>query len=34
VLRTIVSQAEQNVGVYANVVRPGTLDAGAPVTLL
>jgi uncharacterized protein len=34
VLRTIVSQAEQNVGVYANVVRPGTFDAGAPVTLL
>jgi uncharacterized protein YcbX len=33
VLRTIVREAEQNVGVYANVTGPGTLRAGAPVTL-
>jgi MOSC domain-containing protein YiiM len=33
VLRTIVRHANQNVGVYANVVRPGTLEAGAPVTV-
>ena len=33
VLRTIVREAEQNVGVYANVTRPGTLTVGTPVTL-
>ena len=33
VLRAIVSQAEQNVGVYATVRRPGTFEVGAPVTL-
>jgi uncharacterized protein len=33
VLRTIVRHADQNIGVYANVVRPGTLDAGTAVTL-
>jgi uncharacterized protein YcbX len=33
VLRTIVRHADQNVGVYANVVRPGTLKAGTAVTL-
>ncbi|MGQ0805984.1 MAG: MOSC domain-containing protein [Actinomycetota bacterium] len=33
VLRTIVREAEQNVGVYANVTGPGTLRAGAPVAL-
>jgi MOSC domain-containing protein len=33
VLRTIVRHADQNVGVYANVVRPGRLEAGRPVTL-
>jgi uncharacterized protein YcbX len=33
VLRTIVRHADQNVGVYANVVRPGTLQMGAAVTL-
>jgi uncharacterized protein YcbX len=33
VLRTIVRHADQNVGVYANVVRPGTFEAGAAVTL-
>jgi MOSC domain-containing protein len=34
VLRTIVRHAEQNVGVYANVVGPGNLEAGTPVTLV
>ena len=33
VLRTIVRHADQNVGVYANVVRPGTLEMGAAITL-
>jgi uncharacterized protein YcbX len=33
VLRTIVRNADQNVGVYANVVRPGILEAGATVEL-
>jgi uncharacterized protein len=33
VLRTIVRHADQNVGVYANVVRPGTLQMGAAITL-
>jgi len=33
VLRTIVRHADQNVGVYANVVGPGTLEVGASVTL-
>ena len=33
VLRTIVRHADQNIGVYANVIRPGTLEAGAAVTL-
>jgi uncharacterized protein YcbX len=33
VLRTIVGRADQNVGVYANVVRPTTLEAGTAVTL-
>ena len=33
VLRTIVRHADQNVGVYANVVRPGTLQLGAAITL-
>ena len=33
VLRTIVGHADQNLGVYANVVRPGTLEAGTAVTL-
>lgn len=33
VLRTIVQHADQNVGVYANVVRPGSLEVGAAVTL-
>ncbi len=33
VLRTIVRHADQNIGVYANVVRPGTLETGAAVTL-
>jgi uncharacterized protein len=33
VLRTIVRHADQNIGVYANVVRPGTLEAGTAVTL-
>ena len=33
VLRTIVRHADQNIGVYANVVRPGTLQTGAAVTL-
>ena len=33
VLRTIVRHAAQNVGVYANVVRPGVLDVGADVEL-
>jgi uncharacterized protein len=34
VLRTIVRHAEQNVGVYADVVRAGLLEAGAPVVLV
>jgi uncharacterized protein len=34
VLRTIVRHAEQNVGVYANVVGPGNLEAATPVTLV
>ena len=34
VLRTIVRHADQNVGVYANVVRPGTLRMGAAITLV
>jgi uncharacterized protein YcbX len=33
VLRTIVRHADQNIGVYANVVRAGTLETGAAVTL-
>src|SRR5512132_46304 len=33
VLRTIVRHADQNIGVYANVVRSGTLQTGAAVTL-
>ena len=33
VLRTIVRHADQNVGVYANVVRPGPLQLGAAITL-
>jgi uncharacterized protein YcbX len=33
VLRTIVRHADQNIGVYANVVRTGTLRTGAAVTL-
>jgi MOSC domain-containing protein len=33
VLRTIVRHADQNIGVYANVVRPGTLEAGTAVTV-
>ena len=33
VLRAVVGQAEQNVGVYARVLRPGTLDTGAALTL-
>jgi hypothetical protein len=28
-----VRDADQNVGVYATVVTPGTLDTGASVTL-
>jgi uncharacterized protein YcbX len=34
VLRTIVRHADQNLGVYANVVRPGPLEAGTPITLV
>ena len=33
VLRTIVGHADQNIGVYANVLRPGRLETGAAVTL-
>lgn len=33
VLRTVVRDADQLVGVYATVVEPGTLTTGAPVTL-
>ncbi|HMG25403.1 MAG TPA: MOSC domain-containing protein [Acidimicrobiia bacterium] len=33
VLRAIVRHADQNIGVYANVVRRGTLQTGAAVTL-
>lgn len=33
VLRAIVQQAEQNVGVYATVRQAGTFDVGAPVML-
>jgi uncharacterized protein YcbX len=34
VLRTIVRHADQNIGVYANVVRTGTLETGAAVTVV
>lgn len=34
VLRTIVRHADQNIGVYANVIRPGTLQTGSAVTLV
>src|SRR5262249_7209247 len=33
VLRTIVRQSNQNVGVYANVVTPGSVSVGDPVEL-
>lgn len=33
VLRTIVRDADQNLGVYATVTTPGTLTVGAPVAL-
>lgn len=33
VLRTIVRHADQSIGVYANVVRSGTLEVGTAVTL-
>ncbi|HLF98855.1 MAG TPA: MOSC domain-containing protein [Acidimicrobiia bacterium] len=33
VLRTIVKHADQNVGVYATVVRPGTIRAGDEVAI-
>lgn len=33
VLRAIVREAEQNVGVYATVRSGGTLDVGAAVTI-
>ncbi|MBA2327830.1 MAG: MOSC domain-containing protein [Actinobacteria bacterium] len=33
VLRTVVREADQNLGVYANVTTPGTLSVGAAVTL-
>jgi uncharacterized protein YcbX len=34
VLRTIVRHADQNVGVYANVIRSGNLEAGTSVALV
>jgi uncharacterized protein YcbX len=34
VLRTVVRHADQNIGVYANVVRPGRLTTGLLVTLV
>jgi uncharacterized protein len=34
VLRTIVRHADQNIGVYANVIRHGTLDEGTPISLV
>jgi uncharacterized protein YcbX len=34
VLRTIVRHADQNIGVYANVIRPGILETGTAVTLV
>jgi uncharacterized protein YcbX len=33
VLRTVVRDADQNVGVYATVAGSGNLDTGAPVSL-
>jgi uncharacterized protein YcbX len=33
-LRTVVRDANQNVGVYANVARPGVIRPGDPLTLL
>ena len=33
VLRTIVRHADQNIGVYANVIRPGTLEEKSTVVL-
>ncbi len=32
-LRTIVKHADQMVGVYAKVIRPGTFESGAPLTV-
>ena len=34
ILRTVVREANQNLGVYANVVTPGRVSAGDPVELL
>jgi uncharacterized protein YcbX len=34
VLRTVVLHADQRIGVYANIVQPGTLQMGSPVTLV
>jgi uncharacterized protein YcbX len=34
VLRTIVRHADQNIGVYANVMRPGRLQTGSAVSMV
>jgi uncharacterized protein YcbX len=34
ILRTVVREADQNIGVYANVLRPGVVRPGDEVTLL
>jgi hypothetical protein len=34
VLRTVVRDADQNLGIYATVATPGLVRAGDPVTLL
>jgi hypothetical protein len=32
-LRTVVRQAEQNVGVYCNALQPGVVSAGGPLMI-
>ena len=34
VLRTIVKEGDQNLGIYANVITPGTIKTGDVVEIL
>jgi MOSC domain-containing protein YiiM len=34
VLRTVVREADQNLGIYARIETPGVVHVGDPVTLL